>query len=152
MSRSFAATKNRATGRGADAASAEETNVLGRTVRVRGRVLGDGDLRVEGDVEGDVRVRGSLEIAEGGVVTGNVAAHDVILSGTLTGDVEADGSVLIRAGSRIAGNMNGAEVALEEGAEFSGRIEAAFELPDGLGSSLGGAGDGARGRSAGRRK
>ena len=146
MSRSFAATKSsaRATGRGAEES---ETNVLGRTVRVRGRVLGDGDLRVEGDVEGEVRVRGSLEIAEGGVVAGNVAAHDVVLSGTLTGDVEADGTVLIRAGARVAGNMNGAEVALEEGAEFTGRIEAAFELPDGLGS-----GEPARGRGAGRRK
>jgi hypothetical protein len=63
------------------------------------------------------------------------------LPGSLSGDVDSQGSVVIRSGARVAGNMSGSEVSLEEGAAFSGRIEADFELPDGLA-----AGDGPAGR------
>jgi cytoskeletal protein CcmA (bactofilin family) len=106
---------------------------IGRGTRVRGRVEGSGDLRVEGEIAGDVRISGALGIDGGGAVVGNVAAGAVTIEGSLTGDVASEGAVLIRAGAQVEGNMTGAEVALEEGATFSGRIDADFELPDGLG-------------------
>ena len=43
----------------AQASGAREA-VIGRTTRVRGRVFGDGDLVVEGNVEGDITLRGDL--------------------------------------------------------------------------------------------
>jgi cytoskeletal protein CcmA (bactofilin family) len=113
--------------------ASNEANVLGRSVRIRGRVSGDGDLRVEGDVEGDVKIGGALEVGDGATVSGNVTANSVLIQGALTGDVDAQGPVHIRAGARVSGNMSGSEVALEEGAAFNGRIDAIFELPDGLG-------------------
>ena len=53
----------------------------------------------------------------------------MLVGGALTGDVAATGAVVIRATARVEGNMSGAEVSLEEGASFSGRIEAEFDLP-----------------------
>jgi cytoskeletal protein CcmA (bactofilin family) len=108
----------------------DEAHILGRTVKVRGRVAGEGDLRIEGTVEGDVRVSGELTIGNSGVVTGQANARAVVIEGNLDGDVLASGEVSIRAGARVSGNMNGASVALEEGASFEGRIEAEFDLPD----------------------
>jgi len=104
-------------------------SVLGRGARVRGRIGGEGDLRVEGQVEGDVRISGQLALEEGGAITGDVEASAVVIGGSLTGDVAARGSVTIRAGAEVAGNLDGAEVVLEEGASFTGRIEAEFDLP-----------------------
>lgn len=104
-------------------------SVLGRGTRVRGRVHGDGSLRVEGAIEGGVQVSGDLEIEDGAAVTGDVEAGAVIVGGQLTGDVSARGPVTIRATARVTGNMAGSEVSLEEGAEFTGRIDAEFDLP-----------------------
>jgi cytoskeletal protein CcmA (bactofilin family) len=126
-------------------ATAVETNdldtngsVLGRGTRVRGRIQGDGDLRVEGAVEGDVSVSGELLIEDGAEVRGNVDASAVTISGGLTGDVSSRSSIVVHASAKVAGNLGGPEVSLEEGAEFSGRIEADFELPaELLGSSSG---------------
>ncbi len=142
MSRGFTAAKS--TSR--FSASNSDANVLGRSVRVRGRLSGDGDLRIEGDVEGDVRVSGALELADGGSVNGDVSARSVTIEGALTGQVQAEGPVLIRASARVTGNMNGSEVALEEGAAFSGRIEAEFDLPDDLSSGGAAPTRGRRGR------
>lgn len=108
---------------------AGDESVLGRGARVRGRVNGDGSLRVEGQVEGEIAVSGDLTIEEGGAVRGDVEAHGVTILGELQGDVSAHGPVAIRATAKVTGNMGGAEVTLEEGASFTGRIEADFELP-----------------------
>lgn len=111
---------------------AGSANVLGRTLSIRGRVDGEGDLTVEGSVEGDVRVSGDLAIDGSGSIVGNATARSVDVGGKLDGDVQATGDVWLRAGSTVSGNMSAARVALEEGAGFQGRIEADFELPDGL--------------------
>lgn len=109
--------------------SAATDSVLGRASRVRGRVHGDGALRVEGAIEGDVQVSGDVEIDDGGSVTGDVEAGALTVSGQLTGNASARGPITIRATARVAGDMLGAEVVLEEGAAFTGRIEAEFDLP-----------------------
>lgn len=109
--------------------TSESTSVLGRGSRVRGRVSGDGDLRVEGQIEGDVTLSGELSIDETGSITGDVDVASVTIAGALQGNVAARGAVTIRAGAKVEGNMSGAEVSLEEGASFAGRIEAEFDLP-----------------------
>jgi cytoskeletal protein CcmA (bactofilin family) len=126
----------RSTASEASSLSERAESILGRGARVRGRVSGDGDLRVEGSVEGDVRVSGQLAIEEGGSVTGDVEAAVVVIGGALTGDVAASGAVAVRAGARVVGDLAGAEVSLEEGASFEGRIDAELDLPPELQPSL----------------
>ncbi len=109
--------------------TSESSSVLGRGARVRGRVSGEGDLRVEGQIEGDVTLSGELSIEEAGSITGDIDAAAVTIAGTLQGNVASRGAVTIRVGARVEGNMGGAEVSLEEGASFVGRIEAEFDLP-----------------------
>lgn len=115
-----------------------DESVLGRGTRVRGRVGGEGSLRVEGQIEGDVAVGGDLAVEEGAAITGDVSARAVTISGALKGDVSARGAVAIRSTAKVAGNMGGSEVSLEEGASFSGRIEAEFDLPSELVARQGG--------------
>jgi len=107
-------------------------SVVGRGARVRGRITGDGDLRVEGSVEGDIAVSGEVALDDGSSVTGNIDAGAVVVAGGLAGDVITRGAITIRASAKVEGTMGGAEVSIEEGASFSGRIEAEFDLPDEL--------------------
>ena len=92
---------------------------IGRGTLVRGSVRGEGDLEILGRVEGSVAV-----------------------SGALTGDVASRGAVTVRATAQVQGNLGGAEVSLEEGASFHGRIEAEFDMPAELQAPA--AGQGAR--------
>ncbi len=119
------------------ASGAAAAGVIGATTRVRGRINGDGDLTVEGSVEGDITVGGDLVVGAGASVTSNVDAHSVTVSGTLEGDVAARGNVRILAGAKVRGDVRGGEVTLEEGAEFTGRLDGDFELPAELTGSAG---------------
>lgn len=123
---------------------------IGSGARVRGRIHGEGDLVIEGQVEGDLVLRGDLTIAEGASVTSEaVEAAAVTIAGALEGDVAATGPVRIAAGARVRGNVRGSAVSIDDGARFSGRLDLEFELPPELGGSLRGE---ARGRPAAARR
>lgn len=109
--------------------SGDDANIGGGT-RIRGRIAGDGDLTIEGEVEGEITLGGALTIAEGGKVTSEVVeAHSVTIGGTLDGSVNATGNVHALAGSRVRGNLRGNQVAIDDGAQFAGRLECEFDLP-----------------------
>jgi cytoskeletal protein CcmA (bactofilin family) len=137
----------RTTSRSGDVSGAK----IGTGARIRGRIHGEGDLVVEGQVEGDVSIRGELTIAEGATVSSEaVEAQSVTIAGALEGDVSATGPVRLISGSRVRGNLRGSAVAIEDGARFSGRLDCEFELPPELGGAGGGRSE-ARTRPAVRR-
>jgi cytoskeletal protein CcmA (bactofilin family) len=103
--------------------------VIGRATRVRGRVSGDGDLVLDGSIEGDISLTGDLTVGEGARAASNVEAQAVTIRGDLEGDIRARGVVRIEGGARVHGDIQGESVALEEGAEFVGRLDADFDLP-----------------------
>jgi cytoskeletal protein CcmA (bactofilin family) len=89
-------------------------------------------MRVEGSVEGEVVISGGLTIEDGASVSGDVGASSLVVAGALDGDVSTRGPVAIRATAKVEGNMGAAEVSIEEGATFAGRIEADVDLPEEL--------------------
>lgn len=111
--------------------------VIGRSTRVRGRVTGEGNLRLEGAIEGDITIDGDLTIADGARAASNVEARVVTIGGELEGDVNARGAVHIGAAGRVRGDISSDSVAIDEGAEYVGRLSAEFELPAELGGGGG---------------
>jgi cytoskeletal protein CcmA (bactofilin family) len=117
----------------ASSASQGNTAVLGKGTRLRGRIGGEGDLRVEGSIAGEVAVKGQLVLASGGEIVADVQAGSVVIEGSLEGDITATDAVAIRASARVSGALKGSSISIEEGASVSGRIEAEFEMPPELG-------------------
>jgi cytoskeletal protein CcmA (bactofilin family) len=110
------------------ARQSSEVSVLGPSTRVTGRVSGDGALRVEGNVRGDVQISGDAEIAQGGSVEGNVVAASLDIAGTLLGDVVSRGPVAIRGGAVVRGELRGSEISIEPGSRVSLRVTTDFDL------------------------
>ena len=104
---------------------------IGASAKVHGRIAGDGDLTVEGRVDGDISLRGELTVTDGGVVSAETIEADAItVAGRLEGEMRISGVVRALAGSSVRGDIRGGgTLTLEEGAEFVGRIENEFDLP-----------------------
>lgn len=105
-----------------------DVSVLGPATRVTGRVSGDGSLRVEGKVRGDIQISGDAEISPAGNVEGHVTAASLDISGTLLGDVVASGPVVIREGAVVRGDLRGSEISIEPGSRVSVRLVNDFDL------------------------
>ena len=96
---------------------------LGKTLVFRGELSADEDLVLFGRVEGSITHSGSVTIALGGVVTGNVAARSITIRGTVEGDVEASDSVTVAPSAVVNGDILAPRVSIVDGAEFNGSVK-----------------------------
>jgi cytoskeletal protein CcmA (bactofilin family) len=103
-------------------------SALGAGTRVTGRVSGQGGLRIEGNVRGDVQVSGEAEVAPGAGVEGSFQAETVEVAGSVMGDIHARGPIAVRSGALVHGELRGSEVSIEPGSRVSVRLDTEFEL------------------------
>jgi cytoskeletal protein CcmA (bactofilin family) len=107
--------------------------ILSQGTVVRGRITGEGDLRVLGTVEGDISLRGSLLVGEGGrVLAGTVEASHVSVEGEIGGEIVVSGELVVHAAGVVRGRLRGASIRIHEGATVAADIESDFELPEAL--------------------
>lgn len=105
-----------------------EQSVLGAGTRITGRVTGDGGVRLEGSLRGDVQISGNVELATGSTIDGSVQAESLDISGSLVGDAQTRGPIAIRDGALVRGELKGSFVSIEPGARVSVRLDTELEL------------------------
>ena len=94
-------------------------SVLGPDLTVNGGLISKGELRVDGEVQGDIRgVR--VVIGETARVTGGVVAEDVIILGHVMGSVRGL-RVSLQSASHVEGDVYHQALVMEQGAFFEGR-------------------------------
>ena len=108
---------------GAPAPRSTGTCVIGAKTTIKGEIIGDEDVLVEGNVEGQVRVTRDLRVAPGGVVKATVEAQSLIVSGEIVGDCQATSRVEIQATGRLTGNIRAPKIVIAEGAMFRGNSD-----------------------------
>ena len=108
---------------GAPAPRSTGTCVIGAKTTIKGEIIGDEDVLVEGNVEGQIRVSRDLRVAPGGVVKATVEAQSLIVSGEIVGDCQATARVEIQATGRLTGNIRAPKIVIAEGAMFRGNSD-----------------------------
>ena len=91
--------------------------------KITGLVTGQGDFLINGEVEGDCDVQGTVTLAENGFWSGTIKADAVIVSGRVDGEIVAAGNVEITASARISGTVTGEAIAVAEGAVVDGVMQ-----------------------------
>jgi cytoskeletal protein CcmA (bactofilin family) len=104
-------------------AGAVTTCVVGANTTIKGEILGDEDVLVEGTVEGQIRIGRELRVGPGGKVKATISAQSVVVSGEVVGDCEATGRVEIQASGRLSGNIRAPRIVIAEGAIFRGNSD-----------------------------
>ena len=108
----------------ASANATREVAVIGRSIRINGDLQGEEDLRIEGDVNGTIRLHNNtLTIGQEGKIRADVYAKSVIVEGVMEGDLYSSERVAIRKSATVLGNITAPRVALDDGARFKGSIE-----------------------------
>ena len=97
--------------------------VIGRGVRVRGRVTGDADLTIEGHVEGEVDVTGEVTVETGGLLGASVSARVIVVRGAVRGDLTAGEAVRLEEGARVVGDLRAPRISIAKGALVRGLVQ-----------------------------
>jgi len=95
-------------------------SVLGQGQTLEGKLTGIGTIRVDGTVQGDIVLQGSLTVSRSGQVIGTVEATNVVLSGRVEGSVIAHGKLCLASTCDFTGDAQAELLTVEEGARFNG--------------------------------
>ncbi len=93
-------------------------SILSADLVVHGSIMSEGEVQLDGTVEGDVRA-GSLTIGEEANVKGEVVAETVVIRGRVQGSVRAR-QVQLASTARVEGDVIHATLSIESGAFFDG--------------------------------
>ena len=95
-------------------------SILSSDLNVQGNLLTDGDIQIEGNIEGDIRAN-LLTVGESAVVRGEVIADDVVINGRIIGRVRGL-KVRLTSTARVEGDIIHKTIAIESGAHFEGSV------------------------------
>lgn len=93
---------------------------IGAEVTIHGNLSGNGDIHLDGTIEGDLTCN-SLILGAGGRIKGNISAERATLGGTVDGTVGAS-TLVVERSARVSGDLSYDTVSIENGAQIDGRM------------------------------
>lgn len=114
---------------GISAVKPAENAVIGSSLIFKGELTGEGNLLIDGRVEGTIMLRNStLTIGRKGQVKANITAKLITIEGTVEGDLKGEEGVIVHQTGVVKGNITAPRVNLEDGAKFKGSIDMGSEV------------------------
>jgi len=95
-------------------------NLIGEGTRIEGDITAAGDIRVDGQLKGDLTTAARVVIGPNGSIEGQVKCTFAEVIGQLKGDIHATETLTLRATAKIIGNLTVGRLIVESGAVFSG--------------------------------
>lgn len=112
-------------------ARARELATIGPSISIRGELLGEEDLIVQGRVEGVIDLRqNNVTIGKDGRIKADIKARVIKVDGHVEGNLRADEQVIIRRSGNVMGDIATPRVTLEDGCRFRGAIDMDVKAQD----------------------
>ena len=110
--------KNQSNAQGAGYTYVEKGTVI------KGDLSSSGAMRCDGNINGNVNIKGNLEISSGASIDGeSIECDNLILHGSIKANVIAKGKITITKSGKLVGDVKASALDIEAGAVFSGRSE-----------------------------
>jgi cytoskeletal protein CcmA (bactofilin family) len=107
-----------------------DVSVVAKGARLEGKVAISGSLQVEGQIKGEIKADGDVELLPQGVVEGDIEGQNVRVAGILTGHVVAKNKAHVSPGGRVEGDITSNALIIEEGAYFIGSSIMGEKVPE----------------------
>jgi len=98
---------------------------LSQGIRIKGEIIGGEDLFIDGNVEGKLTFQNSvLTVGPNATVKADITAREIVVRGRVNGRLDGGERVQIWSTGHVNGDIRADRVAIEEGAEVHGKMEA----------------------------
>ena len=104
--------------------TASDPATIGRSLRIKGEVIGSESLYINGKVEGAINLPNSrVTVARDAQVLANITAREVVVFGNVSGNIYASDRVDIRNEGSVTGDVTAQRITIGDGAFFKGGID-----------------------------
>ncbi|MBI2586633.1 MAG: polymer-forming cytoskeletal protein [Rhodospirillales bacterium] len=109
-------------------------SIISADLRIVGDLSSDGEIQVDGAVDGDIRTK-SLLIGETAHIKGEIVAESVNVHGTVNGQIKSKAVNLAKT-AHVVGDILHEDLAIETGAFLEGHCKRLPEKPDAADSRI----------------
>lgn len=99
----------------------DEVTIISAGVVVEGKLTSNGNVRVDGSVNGDIMANGNVTVGESGEVNGEIRAEAIAIGGKVTGTVKSKDKLTLEAKAVLQGDIITKILVVEAGAQFDGQ-------------------------------
>ncbi len=103
--------------------SGQAATIIARGVKVEGEFKSQGDVIIEGEVQGTVSAAGTLTVGNEAHIKADVTAEEAVISGVVDGNLTIKKQAVFHASARIKGDITAERVTIESGATLDGRVQ-----------------------------
>jgi cytoskeletal protein CcmA (bactofilin family) len=97
--------------------------VVSRGIKIKGEISGHGDLFLEGEFEGKIRIAsGTLTVGPNARVRAEIEAPEIIIRGEVTGTLKASERVHIWRIGKFTGDIETHGIVIDDGAVLRGTV------------------------------
>ena len=103
--------------------SSQLINILSDGTKIKGDIISNGDIRIDGEMVGNLAAKGKVVIGEHGKIEGQVQANNIEVSGLIKGKVIAKELLNMKSSAKIEGEIYTKVLSVEEGAKIIGTCD-----------------------------
>ena len=96
-----------------------QQNTLAKGTTITGDIISDGDFRIEGTVQGNVKTSGKVVIGRTGIINGTLKSTNADIEGKFSGKLMLSDTLSLRASAFVEGEVSVGKLAVEPGATFN---------------------------------
>lgn len=94
-------------------------NIIALGTKIVGDFNSEGDFRIDGTVEGNIKTTGKVVVGKSGVIKGTLQGTDAYFEGAFSGKLALSGTLTLKAAAHIEGEVVAGKLAVEPGATFN---------------------------------
>jgi cytoskeletal protein CcmA (bactofilin family) len=104
-------------------ATAADRATIGKSLQIKGEVIGCESLYIDGKVEGAITLPGNrVTVSRDAQVSANITAREVVIFGKVSGNITASDRVDLRSEGSVTGDVAAQRITIGDGAFFEGGI------------------------------
>jgi cytoskeletal protein CcmA (bactofilin family) len=96
-------------------------NTISRDTTVKGDIISDGDIRIDGILEGNLNCKGRLVVGPEAKIVGIISCKVGDVLGTVEGKISAVEVLSLKSSSIVKGDISMGKLSVEPGAKFTGK-------------------------------
>jgi cytoskeletal protein CcmA (bactofilin family) len=97
--------------------------IIAAGVQVEGDFTSQGNVLIEGTVQGSLRTERDLRVGENAVITADVKAANAVVAGEVRGNVTVTGKLELEPSARVFGDIRTSVLVVASGASMNGQIK-----------------------------
>lgn len=104
-------------------------SIIASGTTLKGDISSNGDIRIDGTLQGNIQSTAKVVIGANGVVEGDISGQQADIMGKTSGTIKVKELLQLKGGCNVSGNIYAAKLQIETSANFNGQCHMTTNAP-----------------------